>query len=70
MAEVMQVQAFAGDIGTQQDPHRVVQSPETLHPFLLLCVGHLAVQHLDLIRLQAQILAELFTQPMQGLDAL
>jgi hypothetical protein len=40
MAEVMQVEAFGGDIGAQQDPHGVVLATKAIDQLLLLGVGH------------------------------
>jgi hypothetical protein len=69
VAEVVQVEAFAGDVRTQQDAQRVVQATEAVDQLLLLRVGHLAVQH-NLVGLELEVGGEVLAQPAQGFDAL
>ena len=66
----MQIEAFAGDVRTQEDAQRVVQATEAVDQLLLLRVGHLAVQHLNLVGLELEVGGEVLAQPAQGFDAL
>ena len=70
MAEVVQVQAFAGHVRAQQHADGVVQATEAVHQFLLFGVGHLAVQHGQLVGLHLQVGSKLPLQPAQGFNAL
>jgi hypothetical protein len=70
VAEVVQVQAFAGDVGAHQHAQRVIQAAEALDQGLLLGVGHAAVQHLQLLGLELQVGGEALPQPVQRFDAL
>ena len=69
MAEVVQVEALAGHVGAQQDADGVVQAAEAVHQFLLFGVGHLAMQHGQLVGLHLQVGSELLLQPAQGFNA-
>ena len=55
----MQVQAFAGHVGAQQHADGVVQAAEAVHQRLLVGVGHLAVQHGDLVGFEPEVAVEL-----------
>ena len=70
VAEVVQVQALAGHVGAQQHADGVVQAAKAVHQFLLFGVGHLAVQHGQLVGLHLQVGSELLLQPAQGFNAL
>ena len=69
VAEVVQVQALAGHVRAQQDAHGVVQAAKAVHQFLLFGVGHLAMQHGQLVGLHLQVGSELLLQPAQGFNA-
>ena len=59
MAKEVEVQAFGGNVRTEQHAQLVILATEAIHKLLLVRVVHLAVQHGDLIRLQTQIGREL-----------
>ena len=69
VAEVMQVQAFGGHVGAEQDAHGIILAPEAIDQVLLLGIRHAAVQDLELGGLQTGSLGQLLLQPAQGFDA-
>ena len=70
VTEVVQVQTFASHIGAQHDPYRIIEATESLDQILLIGVGHLSVEHFDLIGLELQVPDELLLQPAERLDSL
>ena len=70
VAEVMQVEAFAGDVRAEQHAQAVIQATKALDQRLLFGVGHLTVQHRHLIGFQTEVAGQLLLQPAQGFDTL
>src|SRR5690606_29219276 len=65
----VQVHALGGDVAGDQDADGGGLQFEAVDDLLLLHVGEAAVQHDDVLRLQAQGGRELFGEPLQGGDA-
>lgn len=70
VAVVVQVQALTGHVRAQQHTDGVVLSAKAIDQQLLFGIGHLAMQKLDLVALELQVVAQLLLQPAQGFNAL
>ena len=68
--EVVQVDAFACHVGAEQHAQRRLRLAEGLDDGLLLDIAHAAVEDLEGLVLELEVLLHPPLQPVQGLDAL